>query len=204
MRTMAWPPMARPIASMAWPFDGGEVEQEAFAGLAQRIDRMVHLQRRFRRQPGSKGEDALRRVLLQHQRGVAGDLRPVAAGRPRRSGSAVPRTAAPGSGRPAACRSRMSARSSRLARARRGRALRINRIGGHHGKAEQRERGGQHRDFLAVEVEQCRDRLRRARRRRQRRAGRRKRRPPARSRPSRSTVMCMTAASDASPRLRLT
>ena len=41
---------------------GREVEQKAFAGLAQRVDGMVHLQRRFRRQPGSKGEDPLRRV----------------------------------------------------------------------------------------------------------------------------------------------
>ena len=39
---------------------GGEIEQKTFAGLAQRVDRMVHLQRRFRRQPGSKGEDTLR------------------------------------------------------------------------------------------------------------------------------------------------
>ena len=38
----------------------GEVEQETFAGLAQRVDRMVHLQRRFRRQPGSERQDALR------------------------------------------------------------------------------------------------------------------------------------------------
>ena len=39
---------------------GREIEQKTFAGLAQRVDRMVHLQRRFRRQPGSKGKDALR------------------------------------------------------------------------------------------------------------------------------------------------
>jgi len=36
---------------------------------------MVHLQRRLRRQPGSEGEDALRRVLLgvgrQQQRNIA-------------------------------------------------------------------------------------------------------------------------------------
>ena len=39
---------------------GGEVEQEAFAGFAQRIDRMIHPQRRFRRQPGAEGQHALR------------------------------------------------------------------------------------------------------------------------------------------------
>ncbi len=43
---------------------GREVEQKPFAGFAQRVDRMVHLQRRFRRQPGSEGEDALGRILL--------------------------------------------------------------------------------------------------------------------------------------------
>ena len=66
---------------------GGEVEQKALAGLAQRIDRMIHLQRRFRRQPGSEGEDALRLILrgiLRHQqRDVAADLRAIVAGRPR-------------------------------------------------------------------------------------------------------------------------
>ena len=65
---------------------GGEIEQKTFAGLAQRVDRMVHLQRRFRRQPGSEGEDALRRLLLgvlrHQQRGVAADLRAVVARRP--------------------------------------------------------------------------------------------------------------------------
>ena len=78
--------MARPIASIARPFEVDEVEQKAFAGLAQRVDGMVHLQRRFRRQPGSEGEDALRRVCwasCEHQqRGVAADLGPVVAGGP--------------------------------------------------------------------------------------------------------------------------
>ena len=60
---MAWPPMARPMASIARPFEVDKIEQKAFAGLAQRVDGMIHLQRRFRRQPGSKGEDALRRIL---------------------------------------------------------------------------------------------------------------------------------------------
>src|ERR1700730_17475130 len=65
---------------------GGEVEQETFAGLAQRIDRMIHLQRRLRRQPGSERENALRLMLpglLRNQkRGVAGDLRTIVACRP--------------------------------------------------------------------------------------------------------------------------
>ena len=65
---------------------GREIEQKALAGLAQRVDRMVHLQRRFRRQPGSKGKDPLRRTLRgvrrDQQRGVARDLRPVLAGSP--------------------------------------------------------------------------------------------------------------------------
>ena len=42
---------------------GGQIEQKTLAGLAQRVDRVVHLQRRFRRQPGSEGQDALRRML---------------------------------------------------------------------------------------------------------------------------------------------
>ena len=65
---------------------GREIEQKTFAGLAQRIDRMVHLQCRFRRQPGSEGEDALRRIRLRvlrdQKRGVPADLRPVVARRP--------------------------------------------------------------------------------------------------------------------------
>jgi hypothetical protein len=39
---------------------GGEIEQKTFAGFTQRVDRVVHLQRRLRRQPGSESEDALR------------------------------------------------------------------------------------------------------------------------------------------------
>jgi hypothetical protein len=66
---------------------GREMEQKSLAMLAQRIDGMIHLQRRFRRQPGSEGEDALRLKLLgflRHQkRGVAGDLRTIIACRPR-------------------------------------------------------------------------------------------------------------------------
>ncbi|MGY4305002.1 hypothetical protein ACVIJ6_002245 [Bradyrhizobium sp. USDA 4369] len=60
----------------------GEMQQEAFAGLAQRIDRAIELQRRLRRQPAAEGEDALRLILGHEHRGVAGDLRAMAAGRP--------------------------------------------------------------------------------------------------------------------------
>ena len=75
---------------------------------------------------------------------------------------------------------------------------------GQHGKAEQGERRGQHRDFLPVEVEQGRDRVEEAANRRPRRASRR----AARSRRNRSgrcvPAKCTTAASDASIRLRPT
>ncbi len=65
---------------------GRQIEQKAFAGPAQCIDGVIHLQRRFRRQPGSEGQDTLRRVLLgvlrDQQRGVAADLRAVVARSP--------------------------------------------------------------------------------------------------------------------------
>ena len=79
IRTMAWPPMARPIASMARPFEVDEIEQKAFAGLAQRVDRVVHLQRRFRRQPGSEGEHALRRFAGSCD--ISSEVSPVICGR---------------------------------------------------------------------------------------------------------------------------
>src|SRR6266852_6759791 len=60
-----------------------EIEQKTLAMLAQRVDRMIHLQRRLRRQPGSEGKDALRLVVLgflRHQkRSVAADLRAIVA-----------------------------------------------------------------------------------------------------------------------------
>ena len=66
---------------------GREIEQKSLAMLAQRVDGMIHLQRRFRRQPGSEGEDALRLVLpglrRQQKRSVARDLRTIVACRPR-------------------------------------------------------------------------------------------------------------------------
>ena len=43
---------------------GREIEQKSLAMLAQRVDGVIHLQRRFRRQPGSEGKDALRLILL--------------------------------------------------------------------------------------------------------------------------------------------
>ena len=59
---------------------GGEIEQKAFAGLAQRVDRMVHLQRRFRRQPGSEGEDALRRICCASCE-ISSEVSPLICGR---------------------------------------------------------------------------------------------------------------------------
>ena len=69
---------------------GDEMEQEAFAGFQQRVDRVVHPQRRLGRHPGSEGEHPLRlqrRILRQRrgrdqQRDVAADLRTVVAGGP--------------------------------------------------------------------------------------------------------------------------
>ncbi len=66
---------------------GREIEQKTLAGLAQCVDRMIHLQRRLRRQPGPEGKDALRlilRELLRHQkRSVTADLRAIVACSPR-------------------------------------------------------------------------------------------------------------------------
>ncbi len=131
---------------------GREIEQKALPGLAQRVDCMVHLQRRLRRQPGSKGEDALRRVLLQHQRGVAGNTRAVAARRPGDQD----------------LRFRKQQRLVGI-----GLRLQVADVGAelgfgpcrpdavvhqqdrrHHGKTEQGECGGEHRHFLPIEVEQ--------------------------------------------------
>jgi len=55
-----------------------EIEDKAFAGIEQRIDGVIHAQRRFRRQPGAESKDALRlmrlRILRHHDGGVAGDF----------------------------------------------------------------------------------------------------------------------------------
>ena len=51
---------------------GGQRDLEAVTAFAQRIDGVIHLQRRFRRQPGSEGEHALRRRIAgQHHGDVA-------------------------------------------------------------------------------------------------------------------------------------
>ena len=59
---------------------GGEIEQKALAGLAQRIDRMIHLQRRLRRQPGSEGENALR-LDCWESGGINSEMSPLICGR---------------------------------------------------------------------------------------------------------------------------
>ena len=182
---------------------GRKIEQKTFAGLAQCVDRMVHLQRRFRRQPGSEGEEALRLRLLRHQqRRVAGDFRAIVAGRPRNQDlrfreqqrpepvgldlqfpdiGAQPRLASGGADAGAHQEDRR-----------------------HHGEAEQRQRRGQHREFLAIEIE---------RRPRSRPAATHRRHEPARSPRMRRwrvrsgryvPVMCTTARSDASYRSRPT
>ena len=123
---------------------------------------MVHLQRRFRRQPGPEGEDALRRiqqrVLRDQQRGVAADLGPVVACGPgdQDLGLGKQERAQPvgldlqvgdvgaqaefGSGGPNAGTHQEDC--------------------GHDGKAEQGERRRQRREFLMIEVEPGRNRLR--------------------------------------------
>ncbi len=133
----------------------GEVEQKALAALAQPVDRVVHLQRRFRRQPGSKGEDALWRILL-HQKGrIAGNPRAVVAGRPGDQDLRLGEQQ-----RAVAVGLQLQALDHRMQP---GFALRGADAGVHqqdrrqHGKAEQRQRCGQDRDFLAVEVEQGRE-----------------------------------------------
>ncbi len=58
-----------------------QIEQKALPGIAQRIDRMIDLQRRFRRQPGSERQKPLRLccILRHQQRDIAADLRTVLA-----------------------------------------------------------------------------------------------------------------------------
>ena len=138
---------------------GREVEQKSLAGLAQRIDRVIHLQRRFRRQPGSEGKDTLRRIL----RGTSSAMSPLICGRSspaaheiRTCGSA---NSSARSRSACACRAAISARSRNSLRAART-------PGAHqqdrrdHRKAEQRQRGGQNREFLVIEVEPGRNRVR--------------------------------------------
>ncbi len=60
-----------------------QIEQKTLPGVAQGVDRMIDLQRRFRRQPGTECKDALRPMLLgflrHQQRRVAADLRAIIA-----------------------------------------------------------------------------------------------------------------------------
>ena len=164
---------------------------------------MVHLQRRFRRQPGSEGEQALRLRLLRHQqRNVAGDFRAIVARRPRNQDlrfgeqqcpetvgldlqfpdiGAQPRLASGGADTNARQEDRR-----------------------YHGETEQRQRRGQYREFLVIEIERGRDRLQRRRIAGMSRCDR----PECGGGECRSgryvPVMCTTARSDASYRSRPT
>ena len=141
---------------------GGEVEQKALAGLAQRVDRVIHLPRRLRRQPGSGRQDALRLVLRgvrrQQRRYVAADLRPVIARGPGYQDLGFGEQQRPVAvgldlqGLDVGTQPRLVFR-----RAQSGPHQQDRR---HHGEAEQRQRRGQHREFLAVEPEQALQRSR--------------------------------------------
>ena len=140
---------------------GGEIEQKALAGLAQRIDGMIHLQRRFRRQPGAEGQDALRLILRRirrhQQRDVAADLRAIVAGRPRDQDLRLGK------------QQRAETVGLDLQALNVGAQPRFV-VGGadagphqqdrrHHGETEQRQSRRQHRDFLTIESEEGRNRL---------------------------------------------
>ena len=197
--------MARPMASMACPFEVVRLSRKPSPMLAQGVDRMIHLQRRLRRQPGSEGKDALRRMvlgLLRHQqRNVAGDFRTVVAGRPGNQDLRLGEQQRPEpvgldlQFRDVGAQPRLA-----LCRADAGAHQQDRR---HHGKAEQRQRRGQHRDFLAIEAEIARDHIHQ---RQIAGLGRRDRQPErCQGRSGRYVpVMCTTAASDASPRSRPT
>jgi hypothetical protein len=131
---------------------GGQRQLEPVATVTQRIDRVIHLKRGFRRQPCSEREDALGRgIARQHHGDVAGNLRAVVAGRPGdqdlRLGEQQ-RAEAVGLELqfPDAC-----AQPRLVVRRAHARAHQQDR--GHDREAEQRERGGQHREFLPVEVQ---------------------------------------------------
>ena len=69
-------------------FDGvsvrrGQAQQKPFAAFAQGVDRVIHLQRRRPRQPGSERQDALGRFLGGQRRDITADLGPVFARGPR-------------------------------------------------------------------------------------------------------------------------
>ncbi len=143
------------------PVRGREIEQKTLAVLAQCIDGMIHLQRRLRRQPGSEGEDALRGILLRflrhHERNIARDLRAVVAGRPRDQdlGFRKQQCAEP-IGLGLQVRD-IGAQPRLVSRCAEPRAHQEDRR--HHRKAEQRQCGGQRREFLAVQIQMHRDRI---------------------------------------------
>ncbi len=138
---------------------GREVEQERLALFAQRVDGVVHLQCRLGRQPGSEGEDALRRALLgHHQRDIARDLRPVVAGGPgdQHLGLDEQQRAQP-------VRLRLQIRDlglQLLLVAGRPQAGAHQQDRGDGREADQRERRRENRDLLMVETEMVRHRLR--------------------------------------------
>ncbi|GCC49434.1 hypothetical protein chiPu_0033482, partial [Chiloscyllium punctatum] len=137
---------------------GREVEQERLALVAQRVDRVVHLQRRLRRQPGSEGEDALRRALLRHhQRDIARDLRPVVAGGP---GDQDLRLDEQQCAQPVGLRLQVRDLGLQLLLvAGRAQAGAHQQDRGDDGEADQRERGRENRNLLMVETEMLRHRL---------------------------------------------
>ena len=185
---------------------GGEIEQKALAGLAQRVDRVIHLQRRFRRQPGSEGENALRRYCWESC-DIRSEMSPLICGR---LSPAAHEIRICGSANSSArkrsawtCRPAMSARSRASLLAARTR-VRISRI------AATTEKPSSASAVVSTAISW---RLRSKKveivcsttaNRRPRPA----RSPPARRRQGRSgrcvPMMCTTARSDASPRSRPT
>jgi len=133
----------------------GQVELEPVAMFAQRIDGVIHLQRRLRRQPGSKGKHALRRGVARHHHGdVAGDLRAIIARGPGDQDLRLGEQQ-----RAEAVRLELQLPDPGLQPRlvlRRADAYPHQQDRGHHREAEQGERGRQHRDLLPVEVQQCR------------------------------------------------
>ena len=135
----------------------GQIEQEALAGLAQGVDRMIHLQRRLRRQPGSERQDALRRFLRHQQRGIAADLRTIVAGGPgdqnlglgeqqRAEAVGLALQALDIGAQPRLVSCRADPRAHQQDRR-------------HDRKAEQRQRRRQRRDLLAVQIDEGGDGL---------------------------------------------
>ena len=140
---------------------GGKMQQETFAGFPQRIDGMVHLKRRLRRQPGSKGQNALRRtrlcVLRDQQRDVAADLGPVVAGHP---GDQDLGLGEQQRAQPVGLHLQVGNVGAQAGFGSGGANARPHQQDcGDDGKADQRQRRCQRRKFLMVEVEPGGDRL---------------------------------------------